>query len=281
MWCSTALRFARHWWRKASTSKWRLLAKSKVSTCFATYSTAWYIKKAVTVVEGTDSFGQGCNLTCRRNYSWYQVPSEVLNFVICSWKQATTDDVWNGQRSVEQIGGMFALLCTWARILCRFVHTLGILRRANLWQYCLPTSCTANVKITSWADLGTLQGSNQRWWIQSPFQASLHLIQAVFFGSWLMNFELGFYDSPDFKKVVLERRRKKISRWYPSLMRWREAVALVVWAFNLVPGFRGGWVQYMYWAPMTTIERRSNRFLPVVLRYVISTVSRIDVCNSE
>ncbi len=29
-------------------------------------------------------------------------------------------------------------------------------------------------------------------------------------------------------------------------MRWREAGALVVWAFNLVPGFPGGWVQYIY-----------------------------------
>ncbi len=30
-------------------------------------------------------------------------------------------------------------------------------------------------------------------------------------------------------------------------MRWGEAGALVVWAFNLVPGFPGGWVQYIYW----------------------------------
>ena len=34
-------------------------------------------------------------------------------------------------------------------------------------------------------------------------------------------------------------------------MRWREAGALVVWAFNLVPGFPGGWVQYIYLVGLT------------------------------
>ncbi len=54
--------------------------------------------------------------------------------------------------------------------------------------------------------------------------------------------ENGFEENHDAFRMEVEENHDDLP---PSVMRWRQAGALVVRAFNLVTGFPGGWVQYI------------------------------------